>query len=442
MDMTTLLPSLGGGLFTLLAFVVSLSIIVTIHEYGHYIVGRWSGIHAEVFSVGFGPVLMSRTDKRGTVWQIAALPLGGYVKFLGDANAASVGSDGKEVPGRDARHTMLGAPLWARAATVAAGPLFNFALTILIFAGYLMWVGTPSDPTTVKRVFDLPPQFATEIQPGDALVAVDGLDLNEEGVQFDSIPVAASVDYTVVRDGAEMVVSGPYPVPPRASGVTPRSAADDAGLRIGDVITSVNGQPIIAFRELVDIVTAGDGDALSLAVWRRGDMIDVELAPRRVDLPLPEGGFETRWLIGVNGDLFFSAATDRVGPFEALWIGVQQLWRTLTVSLSGLWHVVTGAISTCNISGPVGIAETSSTMASQGAGNFILFIASLSAAVGLLNLFPIPILDGGHLVFHAYEAVFRRKPTDAALRVLMAAGLALILTFMIFAILNDIWFCP
>ncbi|MBU0782088.1 MAG: site-2 protease family protein, partial [Alphaproteobacteria bacterium] len=128
-------------------FVVSLSIIVAIHEYGHYIVGRWSGIHAEVFSIGFGPVLFARTDKRGTVWQIAALPFGGYVKFLGDANAASVG--GTDVAeGRDARHTMLGAPLWARAATVAAGPIFNFILAIILFAGYIMVSGAPRDPVT------------------------------------------------------------------------------------------------------------------------------------------------------------------------------------------------------------------------------------------------------------------------------------------------------
>ncbi|MBS1303646.1 RIP metalloprotease RseP [Loktanella sp. SALINAS62] len=441
MDLTTILPSVGGGLFTLVAFVVSLSIIVTIHEYGHYIVGRWSGIHAEVFSVGFGPVLFSRKDKRGTVWQVAALPLGGYVKFLGDANAASVGGDDTVAAGRDARHTMLGAPLWARAATVAAGPLFNFALTILIFAGYLMWVGTPSDPMTVKRVFDLPPSFATGLEPGDEVLAIGGQPL-EDDTPVDTLPIAPSVDYTVLRDGAQMIVTGPYPVPPRAAGVTPRSAADDAGLRIGDVITAVDGVEINAFAELVDIVRDAEGDALLLDVWRDGDTRNVTLSPRRVDLPLPEGGFETRWLIGISGDLFFSSATESVGPFEALWTGVQQLWLTLRVSVSGLWHVITGAISTCNISGPVGIAETSSTMASQGAGNFILFIASLSAAVGLLNLFPIPILDGGHLVFHAYEAIFRRKPTDGALRVLMAGGLALILTFMLFAILNDIWFCP
>src|SRR6056297_945556 len=125
------LPQFGGFAFTLIAFVIALSIIVAIHEYGHYIVGRWTGIHAEVFSLGFGPVLWSREDRRGTTWQVAALPFGGYVKFLGDANAASVGNEDTDLREVDKRRTMLGAPLWARAATVAAGPVFNFALSFL-----------------------------------------------------------------------------------------------------------------------------------------------------------------------------------------------------------------------------------------------------------------------------------------------------------------------
>jgi regulator of sigma E protease len=160
-----------------------------------------------------------------------------------------------------------------------------------------------------------------------------------------------------------------------------------------------------------------------------------------MDLPLPEGGFETRWLIGLSGGMFFEGETRTPGVFEAAWMGVEQTYMIASTSLSGLGHMITGAISSCNLRGPIGIAETSGAMASDGLASFIWFIAVLSTAVGLLNLFPIPVLDGGHLVFHAYEAVTGRPPSDRALRVLMGAGLTLILMLMVFAIGNDL-FCP
>ena len=154
MDIIGLIPSFGGVFFTVIAFIIALSVIVAIHEYGHYIVGRWCGIHAEVFSLGFGPVLYSRTDKRGTVWQIAALPFGGYVKFLGDADAAS-GKDGETISklsDADRARTMHGAALWRRAATVAAGPVFNFILSIGIFAAVIFVQGTATERPTIGEL--------------------------------------------------------------------------------------------------------------------------------------------------------------------------------------------------------------------------------------------------------------------------------------------------
>ena len=148
--MEAVVAALGGTAWTVVFFVIALSVIVFVHEYGHYIVGRWSGIHSEVFSVGFGPVLFSRTDKRGTKWQIAAIPFGGYVKFLGDKDASSVRSnDVSGLSDEERRHTMAGAPLWARAATVAAGPVFNFILTFVLLVGLSLAVGMPTDAPTV-----------------------------------------------------------------------------------------------------------------------------------------------------------------------------------------------------------------------------------------------------------------------------------------------------
>ena len=214
----------------------------------------------------------------------------------------------------------------------------------------------------------------------------------------------------------------------------------DVGLERGDLITAIDGTPVTAFKQLQETVGASDGRPLALDVWRDGETLDFVLAPRRVDLPV-DGGFETRWLIGMTGGLMFTPATRTPGPLEALSYGGEQTVFIVRSSLSGLWHMVTGAISSCNLRGPLGIAETSGAAASQGLESFIWFIAVLSTAVGLLNLFPIPVLDGGHLVFHAFEALTGRPPSDQALRVLMGVGLALLLSLMAFALTNDL-FCP
>jgi regulator of sigma E protease len=450
LDILALIPQFGGFLYTLVAFVVALSVIVAIHEYGHYIVGRWSGIHAEVFSIGFGPVLWSRVDRRGTKWQVAALPFGGYVKFLGDADAAS-GKDGEamaEIAQADPkalRRTMHGAPLWARSATVAAGPAFNFVMSILIFAAIFMLRGVPSEPLTVGELRTLP-NGAYELAEGDEILAIAGTPTPAFGdgpaweAFTDAIPVQPVLTYDVRRDGQERRVSGPYLYPAHITQVAPRSAAMDIGLKAGDVITGVDGTPIFAFEQLKTRVEASDGAVLALDVWRDGEMLEFALEPRSTDEPLPEGGFANNWRIGIVGGMVFDPATTSASPLEAVTGAVGQTWRIILGSLSGLWSMVTGVISSCNISGPLGIAETSGAMASQGAQSFIWFIAVLSTAVGLLNLFPIPALDGGHLVFYAYEALAGKPPSDKALKVLMTGGIVLILSLMVFALSNDL-FC-
>jgi regulator of sigma E protease len=445
LDIVGLIPSFGGVLWTLGAFVIALLIIVAVHEYGHYIVGRWTGIHAEVFSLGFGPVLWSGFDKRGTRWQIAALPLGGYVKFMGDADAAS-GKDGAAMDAmseRDRRATMHGAPLWARALTVAAGPAFNFALSIIVFAAILFFRGTAAEPLTIEQVLPMP-GAAQELRAGDEILAIEGTP-TPAFEDFDAfvadLPRAEALDYTVLRDGSEQTVRAPFPYPPLVVALTPDSAAMDAGMLVGDVITAIDGMPVVAFADLREKVGASDGKPLLLNVWNDGTQRDVALTPRSVDLPAEGGGFETRWLIGISGGLMFEPATERPGVFEAITYGADRTVFVVTSSISGLYHMIAGQISSCNLRGPIGIAQTSGAAASQGWVSFIWFIAVLSTAVGLLNLFPIPVLDGGHLVFHAYEAVTGRPPSDKALRVLMAIGLTAILGLMVFALSNDL-FCP
>lgn len=450
MDITTLIPQFGGLIWTLIAFIIALSVIVAIHEYGHYIVGRWCGIKAEVFSIGFGPILFSRHDKHGTRWQVAALPFGGYVKFAGDSNAAS----GKDEASMEAaqtdparlRETMHGAPLWARAATVAAGPIFNFALSILVFAGIGLSIGAIRDPLTVDTLAPLPQQVQG-LEQGDVLLEAGGVvvpSLEDRAAYeafLDAIPRVPVLTYLVERDGRRIEVPGPYLLPPLVQNVGPSTAAYDVGIEPGDVITAIDGEPIFAFQQLKDAVESSDGRALLMDIWRDGEVLQFSLVPKSTDEPQAEGGFENNLRIGIGGGMAFESATETPGLGDAFLGGVANTWRIIKGSISGIGHMISGKISSCNMSGPVGIAQVSGAMASQGAMSFINFIAVLSTAVGLLNLFPIPALDGGHLVFYAYEAVTGKPPSDKALRVLMSFGIALVLTLMLFALSMDI-FCP
>ena len=244
-----LLPDFGNLLYTVVAFVLALSIIVTVHEYGHYIIGRLSGIKAEAFSLGFGPTLISRTDKHGTVWKLSAIPMGGYVKFLGDANAASAGVDEgamARLSPEERRHTMHGAPLWARAATVAAGPVFNFLLSIAVFAGAMMWQGRVAEVPQVGALVALP-GGAGGLLPGDRILAIEGVETPDYAGFSDiaaAAPAASLIRYRVLRDGRESEIEGPQIAPPLAAAVIPQSAGFAAGMQAGDVVTAVNGAPI------------------------------------------------------------------------------------------------------------------------------------------------------------------------------------------------------
>jgi regulator of sigma E protease len=442
--MDSLIPVFGNLAFTLVAFVVALSVIIAIHEYGHYIVGRWSGIKAEVFSLGFGPVLASRVDKHGTRWQIAALPFGGYVKFLGDKSAASDKADPEvlaELTPEERRHTMHGAPLWARAATVFAGPAFNFILSFLIFTAFVLYFGIQKEPLVISEV--KPHPAAVEgLAPGDALVAIEGVPAataEQMNAAADEIEPSPSLDYTVLRDGQEIVVEGPWLTPPIASDFSPDSAAAAAGMEPGDVVVSVNGTTIADFQELNDATRNSEGRPLNLGIWRDGETLTLSVTPQRRDTPAPDGGFETRYLIGMHGGAVIDFETETPGVIEAMGYGAERLWFVVDMSVQGIWSVINQDISTCAVSGPITIAKTSGEVAAKGVSDFIFFIAVISAAVGFMNLIPVPVLDGGHLVFHAWEALTGHPPPDRAMNVMMGIGLFLVLSLMVFAFGNDIW---
>lgn len=439
--METIVAALGGTAWTVVFFVIALSVIVFVHEYGHYIVARWSGIHSEVFSIGFGPVLFSRTDRRGTRWQIAAIPFGGFVKFMGDADASSVRqTDVSGLSETERRHTMSGAPLWARSATVAAGPVFNFILTFCLLVGLAIASGTPSEEPTVGSLKAFPFEGPT-LQQGDVILAVEGqatADWETFRTVTDTLKGKATLSYSVRRGGDDLLVSGPHPSAPIVGEVQIRSSAMDAGLEAGDIILKAGGKEITFFDELPAVVAASKGQPVNFTVWRAGETFDVTLTPRIRTVDDGKGGFTERYLLGVYSGLFFEPAVRSTGIWEAVTGAVTGMWAMTTTTFSGLSHMIQGAISSCNLSGAIGMAETAGDAARNGVLSFVGMLAILSFGVGLLNLFPIPVLDGGHLVFHAWEAVTGRPPSERALRVLMTIGLTVVLSIMIFGLSRDL----
>ena len=416
------------------------------HEYGHYIVGKWTGIKADVFSVGMGPVVLSRVDKNGTTWQLAAIPFGGFVKFKGDANISSSHVDPKTSAYNksDLRATLHGAPLWARTATVAAGPVFNFVFSIIIFFSLFVSVGQVREPLTISKINPLP--FINQLKEGDEIISISGFQLSSASsiknmLEYIENIDKKSIEYEVRRDGEIFNLSGPPVDLPRISGLVPLSAAVEASLNAGDVILEINGEPINKFNQLKEAVEKSAGSPINLTVWREEKIFQTTIVPKREDVPQPEGGFITKWRIGIIGSIYpFELLTESIPVLQAIKLSFFQTYSIITSSINGLYHIIAGNISTCNLSGPIEIAEISSHMAKEGLQSFIQTLALFSAAIGFMNLLPVPVLDGGHLVFFAYEAIFKKPPNQKAFSALMTVGFAFILFFMMFAIFND-YFC-
>ncbi len=443
MDAIASLPLIGGFLSTVLPFLVVLGIVVFVHEYGHYIVARWCGIRSEVFSIGFGPVLWSRVDRRGTLWQVAALPLGGYVKFLGDSDGSSrANSDMMEVmtPAERAE-AFHGASVGRRMLTVVAGPVANFVLTIAVFAGVIMWQGVATERPTIGQIEALPTAIDQPLRPGDVVLAVNDQPVTGFGDMFEialEMPEPGPISVVVERAGSQIEVSAPYPFPPIVQGVEPLSPASRAGLLRGDVILSADGESLEAFEDLRRVVLASESRTIPMEVWRGGETIALEITPIERDTGDGDGGFERRVMIGVAGAALYMPATETPMPWTAIGLGAERMVNVITQSLNGLRHIIIGTIGAENLQGPLGIAQISGETAQQGFLSFILLIGVISTAIGMLNLFPIPVLDGGHLVAFAIEAIRGRPPSPAVMQVAMSIGLGLILLLMVFATYNDI----
>ncbi|SOC03242.1 RIP metalloprotease RseP [Stappia indica] len=357
-----------------LPFLFVLTVVVFFHELGHFLVARWCGVRVQAFSVGFGPELFGRYDRHGTRWKLSAIPLGGYVKFAGDENEASVPD--QEALARMSAEERAGAfqtkPVSRRAAIVAAGPIANFILAIVIFA----------------MLFGL---------------------------------------------------LGRQEISPRVDAVQPDSAAQAAGLMEGDLVLAIDGQPIQTFADMQRIVSVSADLPLSMLVDRGGQQLTVEVTPQRREITDRFGNVQSVGLLGVSRSASEEdVVTRRFGPVEAVVEGSRETWFVVTRTAGYLAGIVTGRESADQLGGPIRVAQISGQVATLGFGALLNLTAVLSISIGLLNLLPIPMLDGGHLLFYAAEALRGKPLSERAQEYGFRIGIAIVLFLMVFATWNDV----
>ena len=346
---------------TPLAFIIVLGVLVFIHEFGHYLAARWRGVHVETFSIGFGRALATWKDRQGTVWKLAWIPLGGYVKLHGQERPDDVPADVRALwlPGRTFHDKQVG----SRAIVVAAGPIANMVLAAVLFAGLYAAVGRPI-----------------------------------------ALPVVGEV--------------------------LPDSAAAHAGVTVGDRINAIGDQPVKRFEDIQRIIVAHPNEQLTLHIARGDRTLDLPVTP-----DARESGGHTIGVLGIRGG---QTTFESVPVWQAIPAGVVQTSDVTVQTLAGVWHMITSHHGADELGGPLRIAQLSGEVAQLGVASLISFIAVLSVNLALINLFPIPVLDGGHLLFYLAEVIRGRPLPPRAQEYGTRAGFALIICLFVFATWNDL----
>ncbi len=427
---------------TLAPFLVVIVVVVVFHEFGHYLAARLSGLEVSEFSVGFGTPIWKRRDRNGTEWRFAPILLGGYVKIPGLGTMFNVNRNSQAGENYQIQFDkeLADIPVSKKLFAVAGGPIASFVLAIIVFALVSTFQGFIKEPLVVKKIHHLPTGHY-ELQPGDEIQAINDTsistlyDLYSFGNQSDP---EAVFYYRVKRFSEEFEVIGPYPTPPIIDNINLESPAQASGLMVGDVILSVDGRPVGSGSDLAREVSASEGRQMDFVIFRDNQEISFSLAGEFQDLPVGNGEFEKRVLIGVGLGLAIEPDTYTPGPLDALWYGTLRTLAVVVSTLEALPKIITNEISSCNIQGPIGIAKFSGSAANQGPIVFILFIGVLSAAIGIANLLPIPVLDGGHLVFYFYELITGREANSKFRYYTYIIGLGLILSLFAFTIYNDL----
>jgi regulator of sigma E protease len=445
------------ALTNLAAFIVAISILVAVHEYGHFIVGRWCGIKVLRFSIGFGKPLWTRVGKKdNTEFCISAIPLGGYVKFLGERSD----SDDPVDPADEGR-AFNQRPVWMRIAVLLAGPFFNFLFAF--FAYWMIFVnGVPTMKPAVGEVEDSSYAAVAGLQYGDRILRVgeteagdwetalvsmldemisDGrvtLQLESESGRLRTATIDVGEDATrltepgVLFDGLGFQ---PWQPPAVVSELTDDGAAKKAGILAGDRLTSIDGESVANFNDLQRIVSARPDENVAIELIRqeRTLTIDVTLGSREVD-------GRTAGLLGVAGggvpEEFWYVR--QYGPLDSIPQSVQRTWAGMGFTVRMIGRMVTGDVSIKNISGPINIAQFAGSSASAGFNSFMRFLALVSISLGVLNLFPVPVLDGGQIVYQSIEGLKGSPLSDKAQMIGQQLGIVALLLLMSFAFYNDI----
>ena len=447
---------------TVVSFVVVIGILILIHELGHFLVARWTGVGVERFSIGFGPVL-ARWRGRETEYCLSAIPMGGYVKMVGEENPLEGG--GGALPYDPAKAFAL-KPLWARFLIVFAGPGMNFVLAAVIFGGVLATVGRPVWPAFLGRVADDGPAAAARLRSGDLVVAVDGRPVGswEDLEHAVARSGGRTLELRVTRDGAAQTISvtprrttvrdpvfrepketwelgaGPR-LTPQIGSVNPDSPAERAGLAVGDLVVAVAGQPVYTPEELMQAIQKRPGQTFAMTVERAGAPRALTVTANAVKEKGPSGQEIEVGRIGV-GIVTRAVTYEPYGPVTAVWQGWVKTWDMTVLTAKGLWKIVSRQIESSNIGGPIQIATEAGRQAKEGVASLALFTAIISVNLALLNLLPVPMLDGGHLFFFAIEAVMGRALSVRKREIAQQIGLALLLLLMVFALGNDLLRLP
>lgn len=439
-------------------FLILLTPLIFIHEMGHFSVARMCGVRIDVFSIGFGRELFGWTDRKGTRWKFSMIPLGGYVKMFGE-HVLEADEDGntRQLTAEEKAVSFQDKSLAQRAAIVAAGPAANYLFAIIVLAAMFATVGERFTPPEVGLVVTGSAADEAGYKPGDEILSVNGGDIEsfEQFIEIVRLNPGRTLTVKVLRDGAEVnltavprsveyegSVYGELQILPVLSseigGVMVGGAAEEAGLKTGDRIVELDGAPIERFEQFKEIIEGAAGRRLRMLVRRDGSVLPIEITPRAELVKSADGTDKMVGRIGVQASSSFVFVQH--GPAKAVWRGAK---RTVDISgktLGVLGQILVGERESKELGGPIMIAMVSSKVADLGWLAFLEFMVLISINLGLINLLPIPVLDGGHLFFYLAEAIRGRPVADNVQEYSYKIGLALVISLMVFVMINDLFY--